>query len=310
MTKFAIRSCLLICIVSLAFYIARSRFESSHHSTTESTLAAKPLPTFIITPQPWSLQDGNQLTIDDISASSLLLVNQTTGQILAQRNADQQRPMASLTKVMTAALALEFTQANSLVTVPAKALQGLPADSAMMGISAGEQYTIKELLYGLLLPSGNDAAQAIAMAVAGDQKRFVDLMNAKAQQLGMQHTHFTNPSGLDDQNHYSSAKDLVVLAHYAASFPLFQQIIATYQKELPYSLNHKYLSLINANAFITNYSGATGIKPGNTGEAGNCLLASATRNGHTLIGVLLDTPGRNTNMAKLFDKGFAALESK
>lgn len=282
------------------------------HSQSRKALDApnqsvQTLPKFVVSPKSWSLTNTSTTSVDDIQASAVILIDVKSGHILAQRQAHQQRPIASVTKIMTAALVLEFAKPDSLVTIPKSALNGLPTDSAVMGISTGEQYTIKELLYGMLLPSGNDAAQALALAIAGSQQNFANLMNAKAKQLGLKDTHFTNASGLDQAGHYSSAYDLAILTHYAQTFPIFNSIVDTPTKNLPYSPQHKALELINANTFISSYPGATGVKPGNTELAGNCLVASATRDGHSLIGVLLNTPGRNTSMAKLFDRGFANL---
>lgn len=268
-----------------------------------------PVPTFAITPASWKLQKMDRIKASDVQSTAMIMVDEK-GRVLAERQADTRRPMASLTKIMTAAIVLEFAHPSSIVVIPKQATENLPADSAVMGISPGEKYTVEELLYGMLLPSGNDAAQALALAVAGSQSKFVALMNAKVAQLGLKDTHFTNASGLDGVGHYSTAHDLAIITHYAQSFPLFNTIVATNEKTLPYSSDHKALNLVNANPFIQMYPGATGVKPGNTGEAGNCLVASATRNGHSLIGVLLDTPGRNTNMIKLFNEGFDYLSAE
>jgi D-alanyl-D-alanine carboxypeptidase (penicillin-binding protein 5/6) len=267
---------------------------------------APPTFTFKVAPVPWTLSPREVIESSDIAASGMILVDEKTGHILAQRDADVRRPMASVTKIMTAALVLEFLNPDSSVTITDDALTQLPSDSALMGISPGEKYTVEELLYGMMLPSGNDAAKALAIAVAGSEVRFVAMMNSKVMQLGLQNTQFQNPSGLDAPDHYSSPRDLAVMAHYARAFPLFQKIVATPTISLPYTENHKWIDLVNYNSMVGMYPGATGIKPGNTGEAGNCLVASATRNGRDLIGVLLDTPGRNTNMVELFDRGFAA----
>jgi D-alanyl-D-alanine carboxypeptidase (penicillin-binding protein 5/6) len=206
---------------------------------------------------------------------------------------------------MTAAIVLEFADPSSSIKIPSTAKKDLPPDSAVMGISTGETYTIRQLLYGLLLPSGNDAAKALAVATAGDEGRFVSLMNGKAAQLGLRNTHFTNASGLDDRGHYSTAYDLAVITKYAMSFPEFQEIVRQGEYEIPYTPEHKYLHLVNANSMVNSYPGATGVKPGNTADAGNCLVATATRNGRDVMAILLDTPGRNSNMAKLFDHMFA-----
>ena len=266
------------------------------------------LPKFKIQPQHWDPEPiMSPIPAESIAAKTMILVDETNGKVLADRNSRARVPMASTTKIMTAALAIEFANADSLITVPGEALKDLPADSALMGVSAGEKYTIKELLYGLMLNSGNDAAKTIAIAISGSEEAFARLMTAKAKQIGMQDTRFVNASGLDHENHYSTAYDLALLAHYAQSLPLLREVVATSQITLPYSSNHKQLYLENLNSLITSYPGATGIKPGNTGQAGNCLVATPERGGQKLIGVLLDTPGRNTNMAALFDLGFAYL---
>lgn len=298
------KSSLLLATIAISLLMASGVIWNSQTPTVEITDAHQQLPTFQITPEPWPLQADNLADISHIQAKSAILINEDTGQIIAERDMDSRLPMASTTKIMTAALALEFTEPSSLVTIPDQALDGLPPDSALMGISPGEKYTVEELLYGLMLNSGNDAANAIALSISGSQNEFVNLMNAKAHQLGLKDTHFSNPSGLDHDDHYSTARELAIITHYARSFPVFNQIVATPTKILPYSSHHKYLELTNLNSLISMYPGATGTKPGNTGNAGNCLVASVEREGQRYIGVLLNTPGRNANMSALFDVAF------
>ena len=293
---------LLVGIAGIA--VAADHFISGAQSSPIQQSQQSQTRAFKIQPELWPLSQINDLDISQIQAEAAILINEDTGEILAERQSQVELPMASTTKIMTAAIVLEFARPDSVVTVPQQALDDLPPDSALMGISAGEQYTVEELLYGLMLNSGNDAANVLALAVSGSEAEFVQLMNAKAAQLGLQHTQFTNPAGLDHANHYSTAQDLAAIAHYARSFPLFNQIVATPAINLHYTSQHKQLYLENLNSMVSTYAGATGIKPGNTGQAGNCLVASATRNGVNLIGVLLNTPGRNTNMAILFDLGF------
>jgi len=196
------------------------------------------LPSFKIQPELWPLSYGKIVDSSGIEAKALILINEDTGEIIAHRQADTKYPMASTTKIMTAALALEFLNPNSQITIPETVFDGLPPDSALMGISAGEKYTLEELLYGLMLNSGNDAANAIALAVSGNQNDFVSLMNAKAIQLGLKQTNFTNPSGLDHPDHYTTARELAVIAHYARSFPLFKEIVKAPTKTIPYTENH------------------------------------------------------------------------
>ena len=302
---------LVVSLAVLGFVLAANHVIANYSwsvlGISTQKLQPKPLPTFRIRAQPWPLRQSKLLDISNVEATSAILVDEDTGTILAARQPNQRRAEASITKIMTASIALEFTNEDSPVTIPKQSFEGLPPGSTMMGVSTGETYTMKELLYGMLLTSGNEAANAVALAVSPTTQQFADLMNGKASQLGLTNTHFTNPSGLDEPGHYTTAADLAVIAHYSRSFPLFRKIVATTEYEIPYTENHKYLDLKNLNTLLTNYPGATGMKPGNTDNAGNCLIGTAERDGHHLIGVLLDTPARSTNMGILLDKGFAAV---
>lgn len=256
-----------------------------------------------LTAKEWPLSLESSLrSIDDIEAKAVILVDESNGQILASRQADRRLAIASTTKIMTAIVALEYGDLTSFITVDGAWLTHLPADSTTMGLSDGEQYRLEELLQGLLLGSGNDAAMIIASAISARPEDFVALMNAKAEQYGLTNTHFANPVGLDDVNNYSTASDLAILAHQARQWPIFRQIVGRKSVSLPYSSRHKALTIDNLNTMIGSYEGVTGIKPGNTEQAGNCLVVSYTKAGKDYLAVLLDTPARSTNMAKLLDK--------
>jgi D-alanyl-D-alanine carboxypeptidase len=181
-----------------------------------------------------------------------------------------------------------------------------------MGLSAGESLTLTQLLYGLLLPSGNDAAIAIADAVGGSQQHFVAMMNAEAQVLGLTHTHFTNPHGLDDSGHFTTAHDLAMLSAVALRQSTIAAIAATGHYDIAASATHKAYSLSNYNSLLPGkaaaYPGAVGLKPGNTGAAGWCEAFAARRGGHLIVGVVLDSPTwtqRNDDMHTLLDWAFA-----
>jgi D-alanyl-D-alanine carboxypeptidase len=183
-----------------------------------------------------------------------------------------------------------------------------------MGVSAGEKLTLRELLYGLLLPSGNDAAIAIADAVGGSESHFVSMMNDQAKAFGLTHTHFANPHGLDASGHHSSARDLAVLAAYALQDPFIAQVAATSHEDIPRTATHKHYYLVNYNSLLPGgsaaYPGAIGLKPGNTGAAGWCEAFAARRNGHLIIGVVLGDPDwstRNGDMHLLLDWGFSRI---
>lgn len=245
----------------------------------------------------------------EISAKSAFVVDLTTNKILYAKNQHQKLPVASTLKIMTAIIALERRDPQDIFTVSENAAK---IGEDFMGISAGEKYTLEELLYGLLLPSGNDAAVAIAENVAGSHTRFVELMNEKAKLLGAKDTKFVNATGLQgDGEHYSTAYDLAVIARYAwVNFPLFRQIVGTFSYEIPYTKDHKYLYFENQTNLLSTYPGVKGIKPGYTPEAGLCLVTLAENGKHQVLAVLLGSQDRRGEMKKLLDYSFSALGIK
>lgn len=230
-------------------------------------------------------------TLPQVSATAALLAGGDAGQPLAGKSIHERLAMASTTKIMTALLVLESAKLDDAITVSPTALVG----GSSMGLQAGEVVTVEDLLWGLLLQSGNDAAVALAEHVAGSEADFVALMNERAVQLGLADTHFTNPHGLDDPEHASSAHDLWVLAEAAMTFPLFQEIVA--------SRSHVAAgrTLLNINEFLDRYPGADGIKTGTTDAAGQSLVASVTRDGHRTVAVVLGSEDRYADAATIFD---------
>ncbi|OGH22886.1 MAG: hypothetical protein A3F31_00165 [Candidatus Levybacteria bacterium RIFCSPHIGHO2_12_FULL_38_12] len=235
----------------------------------------------------------------DVSARSALMYDITTGQLLYAKNIDEKLPLASLTKIMTAVIALENRTENDTYYVDKSALVG--EDS--MGLTEGEALTLKELLYGLFLVSGNDAAEVLAWNYQYGRKGFLDAMNNKARSLGLSDTHFTNPSGLEgDGNQYTTAYDLLVISRYAiVRFPLFNEVVGTVDIELPYSKFHKYFYLQNETNLLTSYSGVKGVKTGFTPEAGLCLVTYYEGQGHKIIGVVLGSNNRRDDMKGMLD---------
>jgi D-alanyl-D-alanine carboxypeptidase len=226
------------------------------------------------------------------------------GGVLYQLDAHGRRAPASLLKVATALVALEHLGLDQLVTVPASINQ-LPWDSTRMGLRAGERLTVRELLYGLFLNSGNDAAVTLAEA-AMPRPAFMQLMNAKAAQLGLTDTHFVNPIGLDDPGQYTSAADLARMSsELTTRFPVISAIASTPSLTLPATAAHHAYTLYNLNQLIRTYPGATGLKTGWTGRAGGCLIASATRGGRHLLVVVMGSPSIFNEAASLLDYGFA-----
>lgn len=231
-----------------------------------------------------------------ITASEAILMDADTGNILYEKNAYTPVPMASTTKIMTALIALRAGKLDQMITVGRDAVEQDGIGSSA-GLYLGEQVSLKDLLYGLLLPSGDDAAVAIADGLAGSQDAFVAIMNAEARRLHLFQTHFYDPTGLDtDQNlnpipagqHYTTPYDLVRLARYAMSIPLFAQIVGTKTYTPPANTTRGVtLPWKNTNTLLTSFQGAAGIKTGWTGAARGCLVFEAKRQGHTLIGVVL-----------------------
>jgi D-alanyl-D-alanine carboxypeptidase len=232
-----------------------------------------------------------------------ILVDMDTGEILWERQPDLELAPASLTKVLTSLVALENFSPDQAVTVTPDALGQSSADT-LMGLKPGQTLTVEQLLDGMLLPSGDDAASAIAMDTVG-MARFVAAMNAQVAALGLTESHFTATAGLDDPGLYSSAHDLAVIADYTyQQFPLFDQIVATRAINLPAGIEHAAFHLHNLDSLLGAYPAAVGIKPGWTGNAGACLIGMAVRDGHHLLAVVLSGNYPARLESRLFDWGF------
>lgn len=239
-----------------------------------------------------------------IKSRSAILVDLDTGKIMFQLDPHGRRAPASLTKVVTALVALDHLRLDQVVAVPTSINQ-LPWDSTRMGLRPGEQLTVRELLYGLFLNSGNDAAITLSEA-AMSRSVFVGLMNGEASALGMTDTHFVNPIGLDDPTHYTSAADLArAAAELVRRFPEIAAMAATPSLTLPATATHHAYALYNLNELVRKYPGATGLKTGWTGHAGGCLIATAARDGRHLLVVVLASPRLFDEAAALLDYGFA-----
>ncbi len=234
-----------------------------------------------------------------VNATAALLVDLDTDQVLLEQSADETRYPASITKIMTALLTLEAVgrgelSLDTVVTVPAEALTDITEDSSTANLVAGEEITVKNLLYCLLLPSANEAANTLAITVAGDVPTFVEQMNQRAAELGMENTHFANPHGLHNPDHYTTAKDIYKMSKEAMSHPSFREIVSTGQYTVPATNKSEARVLYNTNGLLARYkyygyeySGTIGIKTGSTPEAGYCLVTAAKKKGHTLVSVVL-----------------------
>jgi D-alanyl-D-alanine carboxypeptidase len=235
-----------------------------------------------------------------------LLFNLDTGQVLWQRNPYTRLRIASLTKMMTALLTVESAPPDAPVLVTRQAVN-MPGSKVGV-LPLGRHVRLETMLYGLLLPSGNDAAVALAEHVSGSVSNFVTRMNAEAAHLGMGCTHYTSPSGYYDQYNFSCAADLALLAHVDLQQPRIASITRTYTASLPFPIKGGHLYLYNNNPLlIYHYPGLTGMKTGYTLAAGRCLVATATRDGVSLGVVLLHSPDPGTQAAYLLNRGFEGI---
>ncbi|CBE67179.1 MAG: D-alanyl-D-alanine carboxypeptidase [Candidatus Methylomirabilis oxygeniifera] len=252
----------------------------------------------------WFVNDPEAL-----SASSALLMDADTGAILFARHHMERRSPASTTKIMTALLILEEGQLDDKVLISERAAA---VSGTGLGLRRGQRVVLRDLLWAILLKSANDAALAAAEHVGGSEEQFVARMNAKAASLGMQGTQFSNPHGLDHQDHYSTAFDLAILARQALRNPTFARMVQTREAQVAILTGRngsvvKRRVIRTHNQLLGQFSGADGVKTGYTSLAGRCLVASATRGDHQLIAVLLNDSRRWVEAAALLEYGFAAL---
>jgi len=278
-----------------------------------------PLPNFL------SLSENNQVKLLDFwqpiieaisgedetiafSAESILIFDLTTNKTLYEKNTKEKLAMASLTKIMTAIVALENKKPDDRYVVRAEYLVG----ENTMGLEKGEVLSLEELLYGLILHSGNDAAETLAGSFPGGKSAFVVAMNNKAKALGAEQTVFSNPSGLQgDGSQLSTAYDLLVITRYALeAFPLFRKVSETYEYTIPQTTTHKEYVLTNETNLLSSYPGVKGVKTGYTPEAGLCLVTYLDHKGHKLIGILLNSENRRQEMKDLLDLSLTSLGIK
>lgn len=235
------------------------------------------------------------------ATSSEILIEASSGRVLFESNADERRPMASTTKILTAIIGIERCDCDDVVTVR-KDCVGIEGSSVYL--EEGEKLTVKELLYGLMLRSGNDCAAALACHIAGSIDGFAELMNEKALAIGAENSHFVNPHGLHDDNHYTTARDLAKIAAYAMGNPVFKEIVSTRRVEISWASHEYNRVLINKNKMLNELEGATGIKTGFTKKAGRCLVSSCERDGMELICVVLNCPPMFERSKELLNEAY------
>ena len=236
-----------------------------------------------------------------LSAESAIVIDATNGRVLFQKNAHAKTGIASTTKIMTAIVALENSNLSDIVTVSKNASS---TEGSSLYLIHNEKITMENLLYGLMLNSGNDAATAIAEHISGSTDKFASLMNSKAQKLNMKNSSFTNPHGLDNPKHYSTAYDLALLTKYAMENEKFALIVNTKQKNIKINNQEKYRYLNNHNKLLNLYPYCTGVKTGYTKQCGRCLVSYAEKDGLKLIVVTLNAPDDWNDHINLYNNFF------
>ncbi len=240
-------------------------------------------------------------------ADSAIVIDAKSGSVLFEKNADMIRGMASTTKIMTALVAIESCDADTEFTIPKEAV-GIEGSSVYL--QEGERLTLRELLYCLMLESGNDAATAIALCVGGSMEGFLALMNGKAAEMGLRHTNFTNPHGLSDYSHYTTARELAAITAEAMKYPIFCEIVATKSYKVRRNNAENGRLLTNHNKLLNGYEGCIGVKTGYTDRDGKCLVSAAKRDGLTVIAVTLKDSSPTATHKALLDGAFANFQSR
>jgi len=243
----------------------------------------------------------------ELSASSAVLIDGEHGAVIYSQNADARRTMASTTKIMTAICAIESGDLDRKVKI---APEAVGVEGSSIYLKHGEELTLRELVYGLMLNSGNDAAVAIACGVSGSVKDFAELMNRKALEIGASNSGFQNPNGLDEDGHYTTALDLAKITVYALKNEEFRKIVSTYQTTIPGSDPGTVRYLTNHNKLLKNMEGCIGVKTGFTKKSGRCLVSAAERGGLTLVAVTLNAPDDWNDHIRMMNYGFEKVEKK
>lgn len=243
----------------------------------------------------------------NVTAKSAIVMDATTGKVLYSKDAEERRYPASTTKMMSLIVALEHGNLDDVITTSANASS---TEGSSLWLTQGEQMKMIDLLYGIMLISGNDATVAVAEHIAGSVEKFAKLMTEKAHAIGAKDTNFTNSSGLPDVNHFTTAHDLARIAAYGYKNPLFTQIVSTEHKLLPPTVKGDNRDLYNENKMLWFYEGGNGVKTGYTDAAGRCLVSGAKRNNIQLIAVVLDSETMWDDSKTLLDFAFSQLKAQ
>ena len=246
------------------------------------------------------------LPVPSVSAKSAILMLASTGEILYQKDCDLKLPMASTTKIMTALVALELGSPEQMITASPEAVG---VEGSSIYLTVGEQLSLEQLLYALLLESANDAAVAIACGLSGSVDSFAEKMNEKAGSLGLVQTHFTNPHGLDHEEHYTTARELAIITQALLEEPLLRTIVSTRKTTIPHDGTDSVRLLVNHNKMLRLYDGCIGVKTGFTKRSGRCLVSAAERDGVELIAVTLNASDDWNDHTALLNYGFSRYDA-
>ena len=234
-------------------------------------------------------------------AKGFCVLDVSSGEVLASGNENEKLPMASTTKILTAIVVIENMDLSKTIKVDKKAVG---VEGSSIYLKEDEEIKVIDLLYGLMLRSGNDTAVALSIATAGSEEKFVQMMNEKAKSIGAKNSSFTNPHGLDDENHYTTALDLAKITAYALKNPIFKEIVSTKLHVVPETNKTETRYFQNKNKMLSSYEGAIGVKTGYTKKTGRCLVSAAERNGKILVCVVLSCPDMWQVSRNLLDECF------
>ena len=243
----------------------------------------------------------------DISAESAVLLEADSNAVIFEKNSREKRPMASTTKIMTSIIAIENMELNKEITVTEKMVS---VEGTSMGLLPGDKVSVYELVCGMLMSSGNDAANSIAYEMSGSLGKFSEVMNSYAKKIGMTETNFVTPSGLDDDNHFSTAYDMGLLGSYAIKNKEFLNICSAKSIRTEYGNPPYARTLKNHNKLLSMYDGSVGIKTGFTKKSGRCLVSAAEKNGITLVAVTLNASDDWNDHIKMLDYGFSVVQKR
>jgi len=302
---------ILIFIAITAIFFIVIAFNSNIFSFTKDKLISPAVRVFQDQPQKNSPAKFKQLDLKirpnpnlKFETESILAVDLTNNEIIYQKNPDKKQAIASLVKIMTAIVAYEHSVIENIITIT----DSVKVGESEIGLEEGEKLTVNELIYGLILPSGNDAAEALAVGIAGDRLTFISWMNQKAKDLKMKNSYFANPSGLDQEppqkSTYSTATDLYILTRYALSFPYLKKVFAT--DSITFAQNYRRKAYVFNNRLFMHryYPYIKGIKPGYTDQAGNCLISLAEKDGKEILAIFLNSKDPKEDALALFNYAF------